>query len=237
MKIIGIHGEAGSNKMIYAFRLIRDLNLLGHRTVWGNFAESLYLELNKIASERVKGDSLGTIVESNDLAVNGSYDAAEALYKMLDPSLIGESNPEYGYSRRNEYFRKSMDIFATQIRREQDPEYFIKKTETKYENTTDVIISTDLRFQNEIDHIHSKGGVVIGVDIFFQEEVDKALNSSDFKYSSAGKSLASEKGITDYNTFDYFFTREYFDSQSLSLLLEKRLKLEPKENNYGWISY
>lgn len=97
MKIIGIYGEAGSNKMIYAFRLIRDLNLLGHRTVWGNFAESLYLELNKIASERVKGDSLGTIVESNDLAVNGSYDAAEALYKMLDPSLIGESNPEYDW--------------------------------------------------------------------------------------------------------------------------------------------
>lgn len=224
MKTIGIYGEPGSNKMYYAFRIIRDLNLLGYHTIWGNFAESLYVEINKIASERVKGDSFELITENNKLAVNDSYIAAYSLYEMLDPSLIGEYNPEYGYSRRNENFRKSMDIFATQIRRKQDPEYFIKKLEESY-NNVDVVVATDLRFQNEIDYIHSKNAVVIGVDTFFKEEVKEALSANDFKYSAAGKSLATENGITDYNSFDYFFTREYFDSQSLCMLLEKKLSL------------
>lgn len=226
MKTIGIYGEPGSNKMYYAFRIIRDLNLLGYHTVWGNFAESLYVEINKIASERVKGDSFELIAESNKLAVNGSYVAAYGLYEMLDPSLIGEYNPEYGYSRRNENFRKSMDIFATQIRREQDREYFIKEFEKSYSNKAEIVVATDLRFQNEIDHIHSNNGAVIGVDVFLKEEVQRALSANDFKYSTAGKSLATENGIVDYNVFDYFFTREYFDSQSLCRLLEKKLSLK-----------
>lgn len=212
-RIIGISGKPGSNKMFYAFRIIRELRLRGYDTDWISLAKPLYEELNHIADQVKDEAHVEKIIQENDLGILGFK-----LLELLNPELIGEKHPEYGYSRRNEHFRAAMSVLGTEIRREQDPEYFLKKLDEQTENL-DFAVLTDLRFPNEADYISMNRGMTIRVNVLNEDN-----KSGGYKYNE-GMNSPTETALDDYFLFDYEFYLELFNAQIFGTELENFFKI------------
>lgn len=213
-RLIGISGKPGSNKMFYAFRIIRELRLRGYNADLVSLAKPLYKELNYIA-DQVKDDvSIEKIIEENNLGERGFK-----LIELLSPETIGEKNPTYGYSRRNEFFRAALNVLGTEIRREQDPDYFLNKLDEQSENL-DFGVLIDLRFPNEADYISLHEGMTIRVNVFNEED-----NRGGYKYNE-GLKTPSETSLDDYYMFDYEFYRELFNGKKFGFELERFFKLQ-----------
>lgn len=216
MRLIGISGKPGSNKMFYAFRIIRELRIRGYNTELISLAKPLYKELNCIADD---------IVEHNKNAkqISAKYNLGEKgseLYNFLNPEYLGEKNLEYGYSRRNENFRKALELLGTGIRREQDEDYYIKKLVNKTVNEKiDFGVLIDMRFPNEADYIMMNGGMTIRVNVFDNDDV-----SGGYKYTQ-GKNSFVENALDNYYMFDYEFYREIFNGITFGKELEKYFQL------------
>lgn len=216
-RFIGISGKPGSNKLFYAFRIIRELRLRGYKTELLSFAKPLYEELNNIADEVKNNVPFDEIVKNNNLPTHKGFE----LLELLNPVLIGEKDEVYGYSRRNEYFRQALNILGTEIRREQDVDYYVKKVVEESNNLDiDFIVLIDLRFPNEADYINfNNKGMTIRVNVF-----DESLNYGGYKYNEGMKTKA-ETALDDYYMFSYEFYRELFNGVDFGFELEKFFEL------------
>lgn len=212
-KLIGISGKPGSNKMFYAFRIIRELRFRGYSTDIVSLAKPLYQELNNIADQVGRDVPVEVIIDQNDLGIKGFK-----LLELLSPELIGEKNADYGYSRRNEFFRQALNILGTEIRREQNPNYFLNKLEEQT-NKLDFGVLIDLRFPNEADYITEYGGMTIRVNLY-----DDKNTHGGYKYNE-GMKQKSETALDEYPLFDYEFNREFFNGIKFGYELEKFFKI------------
>lgn len=213
-RLIGISGKPGSNKMFYAFRIIRELKLRGYNADLVSLAKPLYKELNHIADQVKDAVPFEKIIEENNLGERGFK-----LIELLSPEIIGDKHPDYGYSRRNEFFRAALNVLGTEIRREQDPDYFLNKLDEQSENL-DFGVLIDLRFPNEADYISLHEGMTIRVNVFNEED-----NRGGYKYNE-GLKAPSETSLDDYYMFDYEFYRELFNGKKFGFELERFFKLQ-----------
>lgn len=209
-KLIGISGKPGSNKMFYAFRIIRELRFRNQNTILVSLAEPLYKEANAIANDVVDRISSETIIETYNLGEKG-----HELIELLDVNKIGERNPIYGYSRRNENFRKALVMLGTNIRRAQDENYFINKLYETLPDSADFAVFLDLRFPNEAEYVTINGGMTLRVNINEPE-----FNAGGYKYE-AGLKDEVETALDDYYLFHYEFYRELFNGSSFGFELEE----------------
>lgn len=212
-RLIGISGKPGSNKMFYAFRIIRELRLRGYNADLVSLAKPLYKELNYIADQVKDNVSIEKIIEENNLGERGFK-----LIELLSPETIGEKNPTYGYSRRNEFFRAALNVLGTEIRREQDQDYFLNKLDEQTEGL-DFGVLIDLRFPNEADFISSNNGMTIRVNVSDEEN-----KSGGYKYNE-GMNSTTEISLDDYFLFDYEFYLELFNGKNFGFELEKFFKI------------
>lgn len=208
-KFIGISGKPGSNKMFYAFRIIRELRLRGYSADLVSLAKPLYEELNHIADQLHNSVPIKKIIDDNDLGLKGFK-----LLELLSPELLGEKNPKYGFSRRNEFFRTALSVLGTEIRREQNPDYLLDKLSEQSGNL-DFGVLIDLRFPNEADYISLHEGMTIRVNVFNEED-----NRGGYKYNE-GLKTPSETSLDDYYMFDYEFYRELFNGRTFGKEIEK----------------
>lgn len=206
-RFIGISGKPGSNKLFYAFRIMRELKVRGCKTVWSNLAIPLYEEFNTIADRFISGESEGVLSQEFNLG-----EKSPEFFEILSRGL-GEKNPAYGYSRRNASVRQGLVMLGSGIRREQDPNYFIEKL---VKNTGDAKfgVITDLRYPNEADWIRHGGGLNIRL-----EQVDPTDFYGGYKYNE-GAADPSERSLDDYPFFDHLFIREIFDGRAFGFELE-----------------
>jgi len=208
-RLIGISGKPGSNKLFYGFRIIRELRLRGYSADLVSLAKPLYEELNYIADQVVDKVPNEKIIEENNLGNRGFK-----LIELLNPEAIGEKNPVYGYSRRNEFFRAALSVLGTEIRREQNANYFLNKLEDQLKDL-DFGVLIDLRFPNEADFIFQNQGMTIRVNVY-----DETDNHGGYKYNKGMESI-TEKALDDYPLFDYEFNKEFFNGTLFGYELEK----------------
>jgi len=211
-KLIGISGKPGSNKLPYAFRIIRELRVRGQRTNQVFLAQPLYDELNGIAKALVTGEPAAKLIEDFNLGEKG-----KELLTLLGGD-IGEFHPDYGLSRRNENVRKSLSLLGLGIRREQEPDYFVNRLGPQLEGL-DFGVIADLRFPNEADHIRWGGGKTLRVEINNPED-----NSGGYKYEK-GLEDPTETALDDYPFFNWLFYRNNFDGIAFGRELEQAFEL------------
>lgn len=218
VKFVGISGKPGSNKMTYAFPIVRELRVRGFKTDLVSLAKPLYDELNEIAQRVGAGVSDDELILKYELGERG-----DELLKLLGPDLIGESHPIYGYSRRNESFRRALSLLGSRIRRKQNENYYIDKLVNSLPSELDFAVLADLRFPNEADYIFRNEGMTIRVNVNEPEN-----NSGGFKYE-AGMSDVTETALDKYYLFDYEFYRNSFNGLIFGKELEKFFDLSKYE--------
>ena len=81
--------------------------------------------------------------------------------KLYTPVTEVISHPKPGYVSLT--FRKLLQLWGTEYRRRQDPDYWVKRLEAKLHGLERVVID-DVRFPNEVEMIQRLGGKVIRID-------------------------------------------------------------------------
>lgn len=206
VKIIGISGKPGSNKLIYGFCIARELTRRGYSVGMAQLAKPLYDELDAIVKASLAGASA---VELDD---RFQLDGAAHLIQDYISRGLGDYNENYGYSRRNENVRRLMNLLGTSIRRKQDPAYFLRRLEAKVQ-TVDFAVVTDLRFPNEADSIRLADGMTIRVNVALDD------NRGGFKYEE-GLRDETETALDAYPLFDYHLWRQDFNGREFGRELE-----------------
>lgn len=221
MKFIGISGKPGSNKMFFAFRIIQELKFHGYNAQWVRLTDPLYQEFNAIADfAKNDNENIDDIVNTWELGPQG-YEFVENLRN----SDLGEKNPVFGYNRRVEAVRKGLTFLAVDIRREQNPDYFINKLAEKYEEIEGFGILTDLRFVNEAEYINAHDGLTIRVESLDED------SSGGYKYQE-GKTSVAETALDNYSSFFGFYINYSFDKFSFMKELSEWYDLPLKEENF-----
>ena len=91
------------------------------------------------------------------------------------------------------------------------------KVKTLLDNNKDVVID-DVRFQNEVDMIHSLGGIVINL----RNDLDNTLNNSTSTHSSENQKLTfnyefvNDKSYS--NTYDIYLNLDLLINKQYGLL-------------------
>lgn len=188
MHIIGISGKPGSQKLVYGFKLYQEFWFHGHPTEMVSLAAPLYHEFNGIADELKSGAPTDELIEKWALGERGE-ELVELLSQDIGPRY------DFGYHRRNEFVRRGLTLLGSAIRRQQDPDYFVRQLlQSTADSSSTFGILTDLRYPNEAQALEETDGLTLRV------EVVKDWQEGGYKYE-AGLQDPSETALDEYLGF------------------------------------
>lgn len=130
--------------------------------------------------------------------MGGQYDLIERFKEAgLMPDWVHFEDPKP---------RSLLQWWGTEYRRAKDPDYWVKRLrKTLDAHSPEIALITDVRFTNEIDAIHSWGGVVVNVtrtttpDVEVHEhESESGLDTFvgwDYRLEAADKAELTEKSV------------------------------------------
>ncbi len=189
--LIGFSGKKGSGKSYFADYLVN--NKLFIKLSFASPLKEITKILFNLSDEDVKDPIKKELI-------NPKFNASpRELMQWLGTDIMRE---EF-----NKKFNYSGSIWIDSVK---------DKVKTLLDNNKDVVID-DIRFQNEVDMIHSLGGIVINL----RNDLDNTLNNSTSTHSSENQKL----------TFNYEFVNDKSYSNTydiylnLDLLINKRYGL------------
>ena len=186
--LIGFSGKKGSGKSYFADYLVN--NKLFIKLSFASPLKEIIKILFNLSDEDVKDPIKKELI-------NPKFNASpRELMQWLGTDIMRE---EF-----NKKFNYSGSIWIDSVK---------DKVKTLLDNNKDVVID-DIRFQNEVDMIHSLGGIVINL----RNDLDNTLNNSTSTHSSENQKL----------TFNY----EFVNDKSYSNTYDIYWKLDLLINKY-----
>ena len=177
--LIGFSGKKGSGKSYFADYLVN--NKLFIKLSFASPLKEITKILFNLSDEDVKDPSKKELI-------NPKFNASpRELMQWLGTDIMRE---EF-----NKKFNYSGSIWIDNVK---------DKVKTLLDNNKDVVID-DVRFQNEVDMIHSLGGIVINL----RNNLDNTLNNSTSTHSSENQKL----------TFNYEFVNDKSYSNTYDIYL------------------
>jgi len=214
--LVGVSGKIGSGKNYLSEKLTTELERLGYTVSESSFATPLKNDITEIIQYVRKFTDEG--VDYFDLFPLVSHQfniplaqVNELLYTMY-PELIADRNLT-GWSR-SVGVRKSLQFFGTEIRRAQDPDYWVKKfIAYAAEQEIDFLFVTDARFANEMDAVVDTKGVAIRINLSDEVLKIRREGRDGVTYTDEQLNHISETSLDDYPRFhivvgETFSTRE-----------------------------
>ena len=177
--LIGFSGKKGSGKSFFADYLVN--NKLFIKLSFASPLKEITKILFNLSDEDVKDPIKKELI-------NHKFNASpRELMQWLGTDIMRE---EF-----NKKFNYSGSIWIDNVK---------DKVKTLLDNNKDVVID-DVRFQNEVDMIHSLGGIVINL----RNDLDNTLNNSTSTHSSENQKL----------TFNYEFVNDKSYSNTYDIYL------------------
>lgn len=121
-------------------------------------------------------------------------DSLIALYSGMFGMTIHTT--QHLFEQKPPLVRKLMQNFATDIRRKEDPYYWVDKWSNKI-GAGDNIVVDDVRFQNEVDRIHGMGGVIVRLMRPDISDSDRHVSETEMDTIVEDETIHIEKGKHD----------------------------------------
>jgi hypothetical protein len=150
--ILGLTGYAGSGKD-YTYLLLERLYRENGRSI-----------LRKSFADSVRAEVAQAVVDAIGIPMG-------RLYGYLAPEVLKTWAKPY-----TEAQRWILQAYGTEYRRAQDPEYWVKKTLTEAvhaEMDVELVVITDVRFENEAEAIRTAGGFVAQVMAYESDRAER----------------------------------------------------------------
>lgn len=220
--VVGISGKIGSGKDTIAPLVIKALEDTLHLenpppahelfanplkrevTEFIREVERFYQEDTLRSGSEVTDDEVAAVeavfLEKFDLTSQNYQDALEFVLPELNAGYFNLD----GWSRTPS-IRKLLQLWGTEIRRTQDPEYWTKKALTQVIYSLSQgksVYLTDVRFPNEVAAIQAIGGKVVRLDISPEFQKELAELRDGFLPNTDARNHVSEISLDEFEGFD-----------------------------------
>lgn len=212
VKLVGFSGKICSGKDTVAENYLKSLRTDEKGSTF--FADYLKIEIGEIMDlireEYDNTPSLKRMVKayaktsisriSKDMGV--SEEEAKIVYDLLNEDAL-TSDSANGYTR-TPGIRSATQKWATEIRRGQNPLYWVQRTAKDFtqmlaDGTHTVV--TDVRFPNEAQSILDLGGIVVRLDVSLAEQQRRLLVRDGIGISKDQLMHPSEISLDEYTKF------------------------------------
>lgn len=223
-RFITISGKIGAGKDTIAPLVLQSLNIPSENTIQTSFAYYLKKEIQDIINILRDNPSTTSFEISEQMKVDEQD--AELIVEWLQETI--EDTTLTSYSRTIN-IRKTLQYWATEIRRTQDENYWVKKAiKLSYENLADgkSVYMTDVRFPNEADAVQDIYGKVIRLNVSPEVQESRIKQRDGLIVSDDARSHPSETALDDYTNFtmsidtDLFTPAEIVDQIVNSLIFD-----------------
>jgi uridine kinase len=138
--ILGFTGKAGSGKSTACAHLLFKSD---RPRVKVNFKDALVAEIKK-----------------NFAPLLDTIAGMEGMFRLMNN---GEYKVDQLFVDKPPLMRKLLQCYGTEVRRGDDPDYWIKKWKSKVAYTKEDVLVDDVRFLNEAEAVRDMGGVIIRI--------------------------------------------------------------------------
>lgn len=200
--LLGVNGWLASGKDSVAPAVLAELGVTDAGHVF--FARALKDELDLIiavVADAAAPDTGAATVAS--MFTIPKEQAAHLTGLLWEPTHSDGLRPT-AFSRTDE-IRLALQFLGTDVRRAQDPDYWVKRT---LKPVVDQIASgqrlfaTDIRFPNEVTGAQGLGFLVVRLDITRETQRERLMARDGLEPDPAALYHASETALDDYDGFD-----------------------------------
>src|SRR6185369_4079868 len=161
MRLLGISGRANSGKTTFASVAVQEFGFAKIA-----LADALKEEVADFLEECCVSfeyrNLYGTDLDKSEMFMVDLKDWAQADYRprrVLNPHMVVlQEGDQVSMS-----FRKLLQLWGTEYRRAEDPEYWVKKTEEIIKQAELPVVIDDVRFEDEARMVQKLGGVLVRI--------------------------------------------------------------------------
>ena len=202
---LGISGKMGAGKDSVAASLEKVLDLREGRYQFSQFARGVKVEAQLVIDIiHEHEDDFDAAVDAIVAACGTPRDlTVHAIQFCYDAIVADEDRALTAYSRTPE-IRAFLQYWATDIRREQDPDHWGKMAVAvaiPLLAEGAVVIAPDCRFPNEIDLLRRIGGKVVRLYVSDEEQARRIFTRDGITLSPEAINHQSERVLDDYQDF------------------------------------
>lgn len=208
VRFITISGKIGAGKDTIAPLVLQSLNIPSENTIQTSFAYYLKKEIQDIIDMLRDNPSTTSFEISEQMNV---LETDVALVKewlqetIFDPSLTSYS--------RTQNIRKTLQYWGTEVRRTQDPDYWVKKClQLTYSYLADgkSVYITDMRFPNEAYAVQDVYGKIVRLNVSPEVQKLRIKKRDGLIISEEARNHPSETPLDEYNGFNISVNTDLF---------------------------
>lgn len=199
-KFLAVSGKIGAGKDTIAPLILNLYNIQEENRVQESFAYALKKEVQDIIDllRKIPEISAQEISQRMYILETDAKLMIEWLYETtFDKTLTSYS--------RTANIRKALQYWGTEVRRNQDSEYWVKKCiQSSYRQISEgkSVYITDVRFPNEADAVLNAFGNVVRIDVSDKVQQQRISSRDGITVSKEAKEHASETSLDEYNDFN-----------------------------------
>lgn len=199
--LLAISGKLASGKDTIAEATIRALGQ--HNAVHYYYSDAMKNEVDQaiaIIAETPQGQDPATrLVEEQDIPLQ----LARRISDLIQSELAVNSKVHARIRTKN--MRDVLQLWGTEIRRTQDPNYWVKKTLRGAINTAASgrsVFITDVRFPNEVDFARALGFFIVRIEISPETQAFRLATRDSLPPTPEALAHSSEHALDQYDGFD-----------------------------------
>lgn len=201
-KLFTISGKIGSGKDTVAPLALDLMNIPVENRGHDFFARPLKEEINEvfyfIAMASNQDDATRNVCLSLGVPLDQAKETVNILWSDVRNSVV-----ETSYDR-TPTVRKALQYWGTEVRRNQDDNYWVKKA---LKNVLTLVAEgktmyvTDSRFPNEVESVTDSGGTAIRINVSPEEQERRIQARDGLQISEDARNHISETSLDDYDGF------------------------------------
>jgi len=202
-RFIAVSGKIGSGKDTVAPLVISSLGINPDDSIQEFFARPLKSEIDqviKIVRSHLNIEK-AVFVVSKEMKVPYAKSLKTVAFIHEE---VSKDHSLTAYSRTSG-IRRALQYWGTEVRREQDPDYWVKRAMKSVYHELALgksVYITDARFPNELIAASNALGKTIRLDVSYEEQSRRIKNRDGISVSEEAKNHPSETSLDDYENFD-----------------------------------
>lgn len=207
--LYAMSGKMGAGKDTIGNMISNELKKKKYDVVNMSYSTPIKKEMSELISFFHNVDSISKTAQN----FNAEEKDVLTFLNLINGKSIYERSPEA---------RLAIQFWGTDVRRKQDPDYWVKKlTELTVNgiNNDKCVYISDVRFPNEANSVYDLNGKVIRLTASAETRIERIMKRDSLRPSIEQLTHKSETGLDDYN-----FEKLFNGNDTPELLVKESLK-------------